>query len=1680
MSNSSRELDLNKYVSEFNTRNERININDYLKHKPFISSREPINSNKNSVELLPSISLETSEFIKFNLQPQTKVEEFLNYQFNQKDNLNIIEGMLNEVDISYLKLKPAQNLPKVRDYKVNSNTRKCAYSDHINEVCKLKLVKKHTNTSKGNSNMGLVSKNPLDLIDNIMVKNSKLEKLITSTKNNPRVKNSIKRSFEDSQSDASTPLLDKASLIKESPELGDQSSVNSEGEGDGEGQKDLHDSFQGLSLDQLITHDNYTLEDDLTQMHILEELVESFTNFMAQIVKEEETMSNSMEDGVESANSLLVRVEGYPTLSNLSIKKLDNLFTKLISYKLMEKLDIDLLVKLVELLKFTIDSVNLEFLDFNQIKDSKKLPNLEVEKLEENELLLGILNGLIASNLLLQISLIHPQNTKLNNEDLVLSSIKLIKHQLTKTLLTCLESFNLSTNGFVVNLKTKKVGEYRRMIKLLNLINLQLTSYLTYFSDLLKLQELNNEIIIGIGYCAILMVFLDTSQSTSIFTNVAIDTIKSKCSNLVKLIFIGYEDQRDWILDEVLNSLIKLPLDKRLRKDIKLSNGSQIQMTSAFLLELVQCNFSNLTQFSNLELPNLYEFLKLDNFSNLDLSLPLLNTIQGKMKVQLDESLKISKSILNYFLTKLSQKQSNLDSADYKQLFMSLIEDFLVCLDLPEWQSSELLLRLISIVLIGSNYWLTNWILHVIQVYPDLLQQTNKSPKVILLRSNLLKILQNLLNEDELTKSLNLSENMRKSNISLVKLLNLKLIGYTQLTKLYPNICSTLIKSIDLQNINLRSKALRSISNLNTLDSKVLNEELLNDIIIIRLNDNSASIRDIAIDILGKFILSNPSLGENYLQLIFKRVQDTSLMVRKRSIKLLSQLYYKFDDIQLRIGISQAIFKGLSDLEASIKLLTVKTLKEFWFSRLNSYTKEEGEEDQVYIEYKFLPLVVKKEINSRIQIIIGLVKNFSLKDTRVIGEFIFKTLKKPEVEKKELYEVWKFNLAICKYFIEGLLANLLHLEEVQNTSQVSSTICALHIFGIAAPKLFNFNHLSQLQNYLQLSPNSPDLKPLYFTLTILKNILPTLRFPKFSFLKGVENQILKIINNFSESILEVSLPCICTIVEEVTQHWKLIIALYKACFQRLFKLKSLEDVARANGGEVNSSNSNDKAVIRLLLIIGLLSRHIDIDSRKQELEADGVDFSFLEGKTFIQTTFDLIIYYLNPSQAPNVRSFAIRSLGLMFIKTPNLVLNPQVTQTIDHIFASNDLLIKTSLMKTFYEFISEDSGKLRDELDVLEDSEEKIQESINLNDLIGANNLPLDSGICANLMQSNLDNILKCLLSSHPPLINHSLNCVGILLTSGYCHPLKIIPSLVAVQTNSDPQISVRAIQFHMTMVSKYPSFIHSNSLDCIKSIFNYQTTKSKGFSYNEAYRTWESKLNHLFLSMSEVKQVRKEFINLILNNWDLNLIEGSSLTSMEFDFENEKNSDNINLNYYRFLAESLTTLDYKNYEDIIFLIYQINQLLSISCSQVLDRVNLIDPSNLQESKYWAKLSILYSYLLASKFYLIEKFELDPMHFNLIVFETKKVKEKTLQMKKVMDPSKFWNNYTSPDVILDEVSVKRCFEHLRQLCDRDAESVKFEEEDEEESNGKSGKVGRGRPKKVMRYDEDSEDEYVPN
>lgn len=58
--------------------------------------------------------------------------------------------------------------------------------------------------------------------------------------------------------------------------------------------------------------------------------------------------------------------------------------------------------------------------------------------------------------------------------------------------------------------------------------------------------------------------------------------------NLLRNIFAKHSDQRQWIIEEILTSLIKLPDMKKTRRQFGLGNGQSIHSVTALLLQLVQ------------------------------------------------------------------------------------------------------------------------------------------------------------------------------------------------------------------------------------------------------------------------------------------------------------------------------------------------------------------------------------------------------------------------------------------------------------------------------------------------------------------------------------------------------------------------------------------------------------------------------------------------------------------------------------------------------------------------------------------------------------------------------------------------------------------------------------------------------------------------------------------------------------------------------------------------------------------------------------------------------------------------------------------------------------------------------------------------------------------------------------
>ena len=56
--------------------------------------------------------------------------------------------------------------------------------------------------------------------------------------------------------------------------------------------------------------------------------------------------------------------------------------------------------------------------------------------------------------------------------------------------------------------------------------------------------------------------------------------------------------------------------------------------------------------------------------------------------------------------------------------------------------------------------------------------------------------------------------------------------------------------------------------------------------------DQSTAVREAAVDLVGKFVLSRPELIDKYYDMLSARILDTGVSVRKRVIKVNSYIYY--------------------------------------------------------------------------------------------------------------------------------------------------------------------------------------------------------------------------------------------------------------------------------------------------------------------------------------------------------------------------------------------------------------------------------------------------------------------------------------------------------------------------------------------------------------------------------------------------------------------------------------------------------------------------------------------------------------------------------------------------------------------------------------------------------------------
>ena len=94
--------------------------------------------------------------------------------------------------------------------------------------------------------------------------------------------------------------------------------------------------------------------------------------------------------------------------------------------------------------------------------------------------------------------------------------------------------------------------------------------------------------------------------------------------------------------------------------------------------------------------------------------------------------------------------------------------------------------------------------------------------------------------------------------------------------------------------VAVRTKAMKCLTQIVESDPGVLARKNMQMGVHHSFLDQSTAVREAAVDLVGKFVLSRPELIDKYYDMLSARILDTGVSVRKRVIKVNSYIYLTF------------------------------------------------------------------------------------------------------------------------------------------------------------------------------------------------------------------------------------------------------------------------------------------------------------------------------------------------------------------------------------------------------------------------------------------------------------------------------------------------------------------------------------------------------------------------------------------------------------------------------------------------------------------------------------------------------------------------------------------------------------------------------------------------------------------
>ncbi|CAG9783745.1 unnamed protein product [Diatraea saccharalis] len=701
--------------------------------------------------------------------------------------------------------------------------------------------------------------------------------------------------------------------------------------------------------------------------------------------------------------------------------------------------------------------------------------------------------------------------------------------------------------------------------------------------------------------------------------------------------------------------------------------------------------------------------------------------------------------------------------------------------------------------------------------------------------------------------------------------------------------------------IAIRTKAMKCLAMIVEADPAVLARPDMQIGVNRSFLDQSTAVREAAVDLVGKFVLSRPDLIDKYYGMLSNRILDTGVSVRKRVIKILKDICIECPEFPKIPEICVKMIRRVND-EEGIRKLVMEVFQNMWFSPCANSARL----GMVDMTAAAADPLTRKVLNITDVVISS--RDMGLEWFQQLLMSLFKPKEDKEDSTKIIYQPPKSLLVACQQIVDCLIENLLQLEESSAEGSASSQrilacLSTLHLFAKIRPQLL-VNHALTLQPYLSLKcQNQYEQQIMSTVASTLELVVPLMEHPSEVFLAQLEEDAVKLILQRGQLVIASCIACLAAIVNNLTHNYKLIRDVFNKYHGVLLQWKH----SWQRNPEMTRTLHTRPHFRRALFIVGLLLRYFDF-----------TDAKVIEGlpSDIKEQVFNTMMFFVGLEDEDFV-SHTLKALGSICVRHYEFMLRPELKEFYHQLLTSDlaPIEMKADVLRNIEMYLQEEEQRM-----IRQDKEwSKRSKHENLKEMGD-----VSSGMASTVIQLYLKEILGSFLHNSTVVRSSAMKVVQLVLAQGLVHPVQIVPYLICMSTDTEVTVSHTADKNLQDIDKKYPGFIHMKAQLGIKLSYQLQkilqtSTKSeiiRGFRKKDQDDLPTALNGFLYSLLRNTRPQRRALVLSLLKQFD--------------------DVSTTPLDQMLYLADNLSYFPYQVQDEPLFIIHHIDIIISTSGSNLL------------------------------------------------------------------------------------------------------------------------------------------------